>query len=69
MKVFGVKLVHWMILAPTILGLGYLGVGFFVADRLSTPSHQPQELTPAGVGLDYSEVSIQSTDGLELAGW
>ena len=37
MKVFGVKLVHWMILAPTILGLGYLGVGFFVADRLSTP--------------------------------
>ena len=69
MKVFGVKVVHWVILAPTILALGYLGVGFFVADRLSAPSHQPQELTPAGVGLNYREVSIQSTDGLELAGW
>jgi hypothetical protein len=68
-KVFGVKVVHWVILAPAILALGYLGVGFFVADRLSAPSHQRQELTPAGVGLDYSEVSIQSTDGLELAGW
>ena len=40
MKVFGVKLVHWLILAPTILALGYLGVGFFVADRLSATSHR-----------------------------
>ncbi len=68
-KVFGVKLVHWVILALTILALGYLGVGLFVADRLSAPSHQPQELTPTDVGLNYREVSIHSTDGLELAGW
>jgi uncharacterized protein len=68
-KVFGVKLVHWVILALTILALGYLGVGLFVADRLSAPSDQPQELTPTDVGLDYRQVSIHSTDGLELAGW
>ena len=63
------KLVHWVILAITVLVLGYLGVGLFVADRLSAPSHHPQELTPTDVGLDYHKVSIQSTDGLALAGW
>jgi fermentation-respiration switch protein FrsA (DUF1100 family) len=68
-KVFGVKLWHWVILALTVLALGYLGVGLFVADQLSAPSHKPQELTPVDVGLNYREVSIQSTDGLELAGW
>lgn len=52
-----------------VLLLGYLSVGVVVAARLSAPSHQPQELTPADVGLDYREVSVQSTDGLELAGW
>ena len=35
----------------------------------SPPYPQPQELTPTDVGLDYREVSVQSTDGLELAGW
>jgi hypothetical protein len=40
-----------------------------VAAQLSGPSHQPQELTPTNVELDYRQVSIQSTDGLELAGW
>ena len=68
-KGFGVKLWHWVILALTVLTLGYLGVGLFVADQLSAPSHQPQELTPTDVGLNYREVRIQSTDGLELAGW
>jgi fermentation-respiration switch protein FrsA (DUF1100 family) len=59
----------WVLLALTVLTLGYLGVGLFVAARLSAPSHQPQELTPADFGLEYREASIQSTDGLELAGW
>jgi uncharacterized protein len=68
-KVFGVKLVLWVIIALTTLALGYLGVGLFVADRLSAPTHHPQELTPTDEGLDYREVSIRSTDGLELAGW
>jgi uncharacterized protein len=64
-----VKLVLWVIIALTTLAIGYLAAGLFVADRLSAPSHHPQELTPTDVGLNYYEVSIQSTDGLELAGW
>jgi fermentation-respiration switch protein FrsA (DUF1100 family) len=68
-KVFGVKLVLWVIIALTALALGYLGAGLFVADRLFAPSHHPQELTPTDVGLNYRQVSFQSTDGLELAGW
>jgi uncharacterized protein len=52
-----------------VLVIGYLGVALVVAARLSAPSHQPQELNPTDVGLHSREVSIQSTDGLELAGW
>ena len=57
------------LLVLAILAIGYLGVGLVVAAQLSAPSHQLQELTPTNVGLDYRQVSIQSTDGLELAGW
>jgi uncharacterized protein len=64
-----VKRTLWALLALTVLAAGYLGVGLFVAAQLSAPSHRPQELTPTDVGLDYREVSVQSTDGLELAGW
>jgi len=59
----------WALLVLAVLVIGYLGVGLVVAAQLSAPSHHPQELTPTDVGLDYREVSIQSTDGLELAGW
>ena len=63
------KLTLWALLIPAVLVIGYLGVCLIVAARLSAPSHQPRELTPADVELVYREVSIQSTDGLELAGW
>ena len=63
------KLALWALLVPAVLVLGYLGVGLVVAARLSALSHQPQELTPADFGFDYREVSIRSSDGLELAGW
>ena len=63
------KLALRALLVLAILLIGYLGVGLFVAAQLAAPSHQPQELTPTDVGLDYREVKIQSTDGLELAGW
>ena len=59
----------WALLVLAGLVIGYLGVGLVVAAQLSAPSHHPQELTPTDVGLGYREVSIQSTDGLELAGW
>jgi uncharacterized protein len=65
-----VKLTLWVPLTLAVLVIGYLGVGLVVAARLSAPDRQPEEHTPAAVGLDhYREVSIQSTDGLELAGW
>jgi uncharacterized protein len=64
-----VKPTLWALLLLAVLVIGYLGVGLVVAAQLSVPSHQPQELNPTDVGLDYREVSIQSTDGLELAGW
>jgi fermentation-respiration switch protein FrsA (DUF1100 family) len=64
-----VKLALWALLVLALLVIGYLGVGLVVATQLSAPSRQPQELTPTDVGLDYREVSLQSTDRLQLAGW
>jgi uncharacterized protein len=64
-----VKLALRALLVLAILVIGYLGVGLVVAAQLSAPSHHPQELTPTDVGLHYRQVSIHSTDGLELAGW
>jgi fermentation-respiration switch protein FrsA (DUF1100 family) len=63
------KLALRALLLLAVLVIGYLGVGLVVAAQLSAPSHHPQELTPTDVGLDYRQVSIHSTDGLELAGW
>jgi len=64
-----VKFALRALLVLAILVIGYVGVGLVVAALLSAPSHQPQELTSTDVGLNYREVSFQSTDGLELAGW
>jgi uncharacterized protein len=64
-----VKLALRALLVLAILVIGYLGVGLVVAAQHSAPSHHPQELTPTDVGLHYRQVSIHSTDGLELAGW
>jgi len=68
-EAFAVERTFWALLLLTVLVIGYLGVGLVVAAQLSAPSQHPQELTPTDVGLDYREVSIHSTDGLELAGW
>ena len=52
-----------------ILALGYLGMGLFIATRLSTPVRQPTEQTPSDEDLDFQEVGFKSTDGLNLEGW
>jgi uncharacterized protein len=52
-----------------ILAGGYLTVGLLVAVRLGAPNHQPPERTPANVGLEYRDVSLESTDGVHLAAW
>jgi uncharacterized protein len=64
-----VKLALRTLLVLAILVVGYLGVGLVVAAQLSAPTHHPQELSPTDVGLNYRQVSVHSTDGLELAGW
>ena len=63
------KVMLGVLLAPTLVALGYLGICLFVAARLSAPSRRPQVLSRADFGLEYRKVSIRSTDGLELAGW
>lgn len=52
-----------------VLALGYLGIGLFVATRLTATARQPTEQTPADEGLDFREVGFRSTDGLALKGW
>jgi uncharacterized protein len=61
--------IRWGLFALVVLALGYLGIGLFVATRLSTPVRQPTEQTPADEGLDFQEVGFESTDGIALKGW
>ena len=46
-----------------------MGIGLFVAARLTSPVRQPIEQTPGDEGLDFQEVGFESTDGLDLKGW
>ena len=62
-------MVYWTAIALVILAGGYLTVSLLVAVRLSAPNHQPPERTPANVGLEYRDVSFESTDGVHLAAW
>jgi len=52
-----------------VLVVAYLAICFFVAVRFSAPNRQPVERTPADTGLEYREVSFESTDGVPLAAW
>jgi len=52
-----------------MLAAGYLAVSLFVVLRFTAPNRQPPERTPADVGLEYREVSFESTDGVPLAAW
>jgi uncharacterized protein len=60
---------RWSLLTFVVLGLGYMGIGLFVAARLTSPVRQPIEQTPGDEGLDFQEVGFESTDGLDLKGW
>lgn len=48
---------------------GYLAISLFVVVRFSAPNRQAPERTPADVGLEYREVSLESTDGVPLTAW
>jgi hypothetical protein len=62
-------MVYWAAIALVVIAGGYLAVSFLVAVRFSAPNRQPPERTPANVGLDYHDVSFESTDGVPLAAW
>jgi len=62
-------MLRWALLVLAVLALGYLGIGLFVATRLTVPDRQSVERTPADEDLDFSEVSFESSDGLDLKGW
>src|SRR5215207_876173 len=59
----------WASVVAAGAAAAYLVVGYVVALRLSAPTHQPVERTPASVGLDYREVGLRSSDGLALRAW
>jgi pimeloyl-ACP methyl ester carboxylesterase len=63
------QVLRWALLALVVLALGYLGISLLVATSLTSPVHQPTEQTTADEGLDFQEVSFESTDGLALKGW
>jgi fermentation-respiration switch protein FrsA (DUF1100 family) len=60
---------YWGVIALVILAAGYLAISLFVAVRFTAPNRQTPERTPANVGLEYREVSFESTDGVPLAAW
>jgi dipeptidyl aminopeptidase/acylaminoacyl peptidase len=61
--------IYWAVVTLVVLAVGYLAVSLFVAVRLSAPNRQAPERTPASVGLEYRDVSFESTDGVPLAAW
>jgi pimeloyl-ACP methyl ester carboxylesterase len=52
-----------------LLALGYFGIGWVAAERLTIPVryHDPS-VTPARHGGDFVEVTLRSSDGIDLAG-
>ena len=58
-----------MLVLPVALPLAYLGVGLLVVLWMTGPKRRSAWATPASVGLEYSEVEVQSTDGVRLRCW
>ena len=63
----------WLRLAglPLLAGVGvYLGLGAYIANRVSRPIRQTLHTTPAEFGLAYENVAFTSTvDNIPLRGW
>jgi len=52
------------------ISLAYLGISWFVADRLTRPERYPLTSDPGDLGLAYESVEFESAEhGLTLRGW
>lgn len=58
----------WLILAG-VAGLAVLGVPLLQATIAVNPPRQASQITPEALGLRYEEVTLETSDGLELAAW
>ncbi len=58
-----------MLVLLAALLLGYCGVGLLVVLWMTSPRRKTPEATPASIGLEHTEVELQSTDGVRLSGW
>ncbi len=52
-----------------LLAVAHMGVGLFVANRLSERSDSPIQGSPGDVGLEYEDVGFKSEDGVPLRAW
>ena len=57
------------LVGAALLAVAYMGVGLFVALRLTAPDDTPVEGSPRDVGLQYREVGFKSEDGVPLRAW
>ncbi len=57
------------LLGIAALLLGYLGSSLQLVWRQSRPGRENTGLTPALYGLDFTDTTVTSRDGLELAAW
>ena len=62
-------MLRWALLVPVLLVVGYFAVGLFVVLRMTAPSRETPESTPAAVGLEFMDVDLKSTDGIRLSAW
>src|ERR671911_907838 len=58
-----------MLVLLAALLLGYCGVGLLVVLWMTSPRRKTPEATPTSIGLEHTEVELQSTDGVCLSGW
>jgi dipeptidyl aminopeptidase/acylaminoacyl peptidase len=52
-----------------LLGLVYVGISLFTADRLTRPTNHPLRIDPRRVSEDAQSWSTRTADGLTLRGW
>lgn len=54
-----------------LIGVIFAGMGCttYLAEKLIYPTRQPLPKTPEDYGMEYTELSLESSDGIELAGW